>query len=107
VTQRFRCNGDRLFINADAQKGSLAVEVLDENGNPIKEFESKSCRPVTTDTLADEHAGWIQWPKQKDLRRLQGKQIQLRFTLQNARLYSFRVADEQTMKLPVPRATTR
>jgi hypothetical protein len=27
------------------------------------------------------------------LRHVQGKQIRLRFTLQNARLYSFRVAD--------------
>lgn len=38
---------------------------------------------------------------------LQGKQIQLRFTLKNAKLYSFRVADEKTTKLPVPRATTQ
>jgi hypothetical protein len=107
VTQPFHCNGDRLCINAEAQKGSLTVEVLDEKGNPIKGFESKSCRPVTTDTLADEHAAWLQWRKEKDLSRVQGKQIQLRFTMQHARLYSFRVADESAMKLPVPRATTR
>jgi hypothetical protein len=33
-----------------------------------------------------ENDGWIQWTKEADLRRVQGKQIQLRFTLQNARL---------------------
>ncbi len=49
----------------------------------------------------------LQWKKEKDLRRLQGKQIQLCFTVRNARLYSFRVADEKTMKLPTPRATTQ
>ncbi|MGI8966750.1 MAG: hypothetical protein ACR2H1_11780, partial [Limisphaerales bacterium] len=105
VTQPFRCNGDKLFINVYAQNGSVAVEVVDEKGKPLKGFETKSCRAVTTDTL--ENGGWVQWKKEKDLRRVQGKQIQLRFTLRNAKLYSFRVADEKTMKLPVPRATTR
>ena len=58
-------------------------------------------------TDADKNAGWIHWKTEANLSRLEGKQIQLRFTLQNARLYSFRVADEKTMKLPVPRATNR
>jgi hypothetical protein len=40
-----------------------------------------------------------------DLSHLRGKQIRLRFVLQNARLYSFRVADAKSMKLKVPRAT--
>jgi len=107
VTQPFRCNGDRLFVNAEAQDGSVGVEVLDETGNPLEGFEAGACRVVTTDTLAKPNDGWIQWTKEADLRRVRGKQMQLRFTLQNARLYSFRVADEKTMKLPVPRATTR
>jgi hypothetical protein len=107
VTQPFRCNGDRLFVNAEAQDGSLRVEVLDENGNPLEGFEARACHVVTTDTLAKENDGWIQWTKEANLRRVQGKQIQLRFTLQNARLYSFRVADEKSMKLSVPRATRR
>lgn len=107
VTQPFCCNGDRLFVNADAQNGSVAVEVLDEKGAPIKGFESNVCRIVHTDTLAQQSDGWIQWQAERDLKTIQGKQIQLRFTLENAQLYSFRVADEKTMKLPVPRATTR
>ena len=100
VTQPFRCNGDRLFVNAEAQAGSLRVEVLDENGNPLEGLEAASCHVVTTDTLAKENEGWIQWTKEADLRRVQGKQIRLRFTLQNARLYSFRVADEKSMNVP-------
>jgi hypothetical protein len=107
VTQPFRCDGDRIFVNAGAQTGSLAVEVLDEKGNPVAGFEAQSCRAVTSDTLENESNGWIQWKEHADLRRVQGQKIQLRFTLRNARLYSFRVADEKTMKLPVPRATTR
>ncbi len=107
VTQPFQCNGDRLFINADARNGSITIEVLDEKGKPIKGFEPKNCEEITTDTLAKEGNGWVQWKKEKDLRRLKGKQVRLRFTLKNAKLYSFRVADEKTMKLPVPRATTK
>jgi hypothetical protein len=107
LTQPFRCNGDRLFVNADVQSGSLQVEVLDEKGKPIKGFESKSSRPITADTLVKESDGWMQWKAKKNLQSVQGKLIQLRFTLKNARLYSFRVADEQTTKLPVPRATQR
>jgi hypothetical protein len=95
VTQPFRCDGDRLFVNAAAQTGSLAVEVLDEKGDPVEGFEARACRAVTTDTIANERDGWIQWQEAKDLRRMQGKLIRLRFTLQNAALYSFRLADEK------------
>jgi hypothetical protein len=107
VTQPFRCNGDRLFINAEAQDGSVAIEVLDEQGNALRGFERESCQEVKGDTLHDTSKGWIRWKNEGDLRRVRGKQIQLKFTLRNARLYSFRVADEKTMNLPVPRATTR
>jgi hypothetical protein len=103
VTQPFCCTGDKLFINADAKSGSVQVEVLDERGLPIKGLEMESCRAITSDTLANETNGWVRW--KKDLRSVKGKTIQLRFVLKNARLFSFRIADEQTIKLPVPRAT--
>jgi hypothetical protein len=105
MTQPFRCAGDRLFINAEAQTGFVQVEVLDEKGIPIKGFEMKSCRSISADTLAHESDGWVIWRRAKDLRAVEGKLIQLRFRLQNARLFSFRIADERTMKLRDPRAT--
>ena len=104
LTQPFRCDGEKLFINADIQSGSLQVEVLDEKGNPIKGLAAKSSRVIFADTLAQESDGWMQWKSKKNLQSVHGKLIQLRFILKNARLYSFRVADEQTTKLPVPRA---
>ncbi len=105
VTQPFRCDGDRLFVNADASKGSVAVEVLDEKGTPVKGFEADACEPIRSDTLAEGANGWTRWKSNADLKAVQGKTIQLRFVCQNADLFSFRVADEKTMKLPVPRAT--
>ena len=93
--------------SADARGGSLRAEVLDERGAPVAGFEAEVCQAVSTDTLVDKDSGWIQWKNPANLRQLTGKQIQLRFVLQNARLYSFRVADEKNMNLPVPRATDR
>jgi hypothetical protein len=100
LTQPFRCEGDHLFVNAEAQDGSLRVEVLDENGNRIPGFENDTCRTVRTDTLADERDGRIRWKEKADLRGLKGARIQLRFTLQNARLFSFRVTEDMTRRVP-------
>jgi hypothetical protein len=107
VTQPFRCNGDRLFVNADARDGEISVEVLDERGTPIEGFDAASSKTVSVDTLAQQDDGWIQWKTEENLSSLQGRQIQLRFMIRRARLFSFRVADAKTMKLPVPRATNR
>ena len=81
VTQPFRCNGDRLFVNAEAQNGSVGVEVLDEKGNPLKGFETKSCRVIGTDKLATGGDGWIQWKKKTNLRHLQAVHAAKRPTL--------------------------
>ena len=104
VTQPFVCSGDRLFINADAQGGSLQVEIL-ENGKPLRGFEVNSCRSINTDTLTSPENGWTRWKRRENLASISGKTIQLRFVLKNAKLYSFRVADQKSATLPSPRAT--
>ena len=84
------------------------VEVLDEHGAPIAGFEAESCQPVSADTLAEKNSGWIHWKNRSRISAdLQGQANSIAISLQNARLYSFRVADEKTMNLPVPRATDR
>jgi hypothetical protein len=107
TTRLFTCRGDRLFVNAEAQEGSLRVEVLDDQGRPLPGFEASACVEISTDTLAaGAEAGWVRWQTGADLRSLEGRSIQLRFRLRDARLYSFRLADESTRNLPTPRATT-
>jgi hypothetical protein len=105
TTQPLRCDGDRLFVNADASHGSLAVEVLDENGKVIDGFGAEKCRSIKADTLADGADGWVKWNDSGDLKSLQGKTIQLRFIAKGADLFSFRIGDEKHVDLPVPRAT--
>ena len=58
VTQPFRCDGDRLFVNAESKNGSLQVEVLDERGKPIAGFEADACKTVSADTLAEKDS-WL------------------------------------------------
>ena len=105
VTQPLRCDGNRLFVNANAAKGELAVEVLDENEEVIPGFEAAACRLVTVDTIEKQSQGWVRWDQRADLTPVRGKTIRLRFILKDADLFSFRIADESTATLPVPRAT--
>jgi hypothetical protein len=104
VTQPFKLGGDRLFVNADATGGSITVEVL-ADGKTIDHFGAASCQPITTDTLADNENGWVSWKNDANLSSLKDQLVQLKFKLQNASLYSFRLATKDTMKLPTPRAT--
>ena len=73
--------GPRLRITADAQGGSVGVEVLDETGAALLDGQ-----PVTGD-VTDETVTWAHGGRL--LGDLCGTQARLRFTIRNARLYSF------------------
>jgi hypothetical protein len=107
VTQPFVCEGDDLFVNADEINGSIRAEVLDKTGKVVKGFEASECRGIrglqAIDTLQNPEMGWMRWQKAK-LRSLRGEQIRLRFLIDRARIYSFRMATPETRCLPVPRA---
>jgi hypothetical protein len=107
LTQPFRCSGDHLFVNADAGKGSMIVEVLDETGSIVRGFEAADCEPINSDTLVRESVTPVKWKSQENLKVVQGKTIQLRFVLKEAEVFSYQIADEKTMKSLVPRATNK
>lgn len=77
--------GDTLLVNADAEGGSLTVEALDAEGQPIEGFTAADCSPLTSDDL--HHA--VAWKGDADCHLLQGRPLKLRFHLKHARLYSF------------------
>ncbi|MDA0835341.1 MAG: hypothetical protein O3A29_18855 [Planctomycetota bacterium] len=77
--------GDTLEINANAEGGSLRVEAIDDEGNPIKGFNKTDADPLTSDDV--HHI--LSWKGNADCHLLQGRPIRLRFHLQNAKLYSF------------------
>ena len=86
TTRPFRFAGSVLKLNAKANFGQVAVEVLDEARSPVAGFTKEQCEPMCTDNL--EHP--IRW-RDASLAGLQERPVRLRFQLANARLYSYRI----------------
>ena len=85
LTKPFVVSGTELFVNADAAGGNCKVEVLDGHNKALAVSE-----PVVGD---QPHAN-VQW-KSGDLAGLKGQTVCLRFTLRNAKLYSFWLEDRK------------
>ncbi len=85
-TETLAVNGNTLVINADAEFGSIAVELADENGQVISEYSREQCYPVAIDGLRQK----VRW-QTKDT--IPDQPFKIRFYLQNADLYSFTIDD--------------
>ena len=86
-TRPLRYRGRHLFVNADASKGAVQVELCDETGNPLSGFGRKRALPLTTDLT--NHL--IRWGQESDVSRFAGQAVVLRFHLTpGAKLYAYR-----------------
>ena len=92
LTEKVRFDGKHLFINADV-KGSLAVEILDENGKPLEGFTRKDCVPMKK---TDKTKLLVTWKKHQNIASLIGKAVRLKFYLDNADIYAFWISPWQT-----------
>jgi len=79
VTEPFKVSGSKLFVNVNAFKGDLRVEVLDKHGAVLA-----ASVPMNGDLLRGE----VEWQK-GDIAALRGNAVSLRFTLRNAQFYSY------------------
>ena len=88
ITRALTFKGRQLVINhrARSRSGSIRVELLDDEGNPIDGFKASDCVPLAGDHLASQ----VAWKGQRDLARLSGMPIQLRFVIRDAELFSLR-----------------
>jgi hypothetical protein len=86
LTQPFTLTGDALQVNADANRGEIAIDVLDPTGEPLAEYSGDQ---AAAHQNVDDVRLPARWPK--PLSQLKGKTIQLRFRLRNASLYAFQV----------------
>ncbi|MCC6697196.1 MAG: hypothetical protein IT365_16325 [Candidatus Hydrogenedentes bacterium] len=87
LTKPILVQGDTLFLNAEAQAGEIRVEIVDAD-NPSKvagTFSRDACASITTDST--KHA--VSWQGADSLDPVRGEPVRLRFTLRNAKLYSF------------------
>ena len=85
TTKPLLFDGKELVINASADGGSVAVEVLDGAGNPLPGFGKRDCDVLSVDAVR--HT--VTWRGESDLSQLADKPIRLRFHLRDVKLYSF------------------
>jgi hypothetical protein len=92
TTRPVKFAGKHLFVNADADEGELAAEVLGEDGRPLEPFSRANCRAVRADkTLAE-----VTWTGADDLGAASGKTVRFRFYLRSGSLYAFWVSPERS-----------
>jgi hypothetical protein len=84
-------SGRHLSVNADAARGELRVEILDENNRPLDAFSRANSAAMRSDST--QHR--IDWNTAPDLAALTGKPVKFRFHLRNARLFAFQVTAEK------------
>ena len=97
ITQPILVPSASLDLNVDATGGSVAVEVLDQNGNPIPGYGLANAVPGNGVNSVRLHPAWT---NQGDLASLIGTAVCLKFYLTNATLYSFQFKDPMADQPP-------
>jgi len=92
TTKPVSFSGKHLFVNVDAPKGELRVEVLDENGQVIAPFTRENCVPIS----ADKTFQGVSWNGADSLAALSGTPVRFKFFLKNGKLYSFWVSPDKS-----------
>ena len=75
--------GTGLSVNADAARGKLRVELLDEEGVVLPGYGVEACEPLREDGVRQA----LRWKEREELPP--ARPIRLRFLLENARLFSW------------------
>jgi predicted neuraminidase len=85
ATRLVSFKGSHLFVNVDAPKGKLRVELLDESNKVVA-----ASKPFTGDKTKQP----IEWESAPDLAAFAGKPMRFRFHLTNGQLYAFWVTSD-------------
>ncbi len=86
TTPPIRFSGDRLELNVDAAGGgSVQIELLDEQGEPIPGFRKDDALPIARNSVNMP----VAWKDNPDLGALAGRPIRLRVHMTNASLFAF------------------
>jgi hypothetical protein len=86
VTKSLPVSGKSLYVNAAAQAGTLKAELLDaDTGTAIPGYTLADSVALQADAVRAK----LQWQGVTDLSALAGRSVRIRFSVQNADLYSF------------------
>ena len=88
TTKLLTFDGERLVINAYAEKGHILVELIDHEGKPIPGYTKEESIPFSRDDIRGE----VRWKERSRLSPLRGKPVHMVFHLKTAQLYSFGVS---------------
>ncbi len=91
TTEKICFDGTFLFINAAAN--NISVEVLDEEGKVINGYSKENCMPLIN-INSTKHL--VVWEKYSDLSSLRGRNIRLKFYVNDGDLYSFWISPWET-----------
>lgn len=85
ITRPFVVRQPRLYLNAATwQNGSIRVQVLTRDWQPIPGFSETEAREIRGDAL--DHP--VRWSSNADLSRLEGQEIRLKFHMTRARIHA-------------------
>jgi hypothetical protein len=86
ITRPYVMAGDSLSLNLKSDYGRVLVELLDLDNKPVRGFTDEDCVPIQADGV-DVRA---KWKNCESLGELENHPVKIKFSLFNARLYSYR-----------------
>ena len=87
VTRVLAFTGSELVLNySTSAGGSVVAELQSADGNAVPHYGLADCVPL----VGDEIEGAVRWRHGKDLRRLSGQRVRVRYVLRDADIYSMR-----------------
>ncbi|MCP4783284.1 MAG: hypothetical protein GY903_00395 [Fuerstiella sp.] len=86
TTKRLTASGEQLLLNVDAHAGgTVKVEVLDDDGQPLTGFNLPDCVELTGKSVRQP----VTWHEGSTWKQLDGRTVRLRIQIQSASLYAF------------------
>jgi hypothetical protein len=85
VTKPLLLEGNKLYLNANADGGEIRVEIVNADSvQTIESFSLDNCDPITADAVKQA----VSWKGSESLGALQRKPVRLRIETKNAHLYA-------------------
>lgn len=92
ITKPFVVRHPRLYLNAATWlKGSIQVEVLTRDWQPVDGFRQSEAREIQGDAL--DHP--VRWRERADMSALIGQQVRLKFYMTRARIHAMTLCSEE------------
>jgi hypothetical protein len=85
LSRAFRCDGRKLFLNANAQSGPVRVSICKPSGNPIRGFTFNDSRPIRGDSVRHP----VIFENGDSLKALAGKEIRLRIEVKHVSVFGW------------------